>query len=46
MKRKLTAALLALVMAAGMTAGAGALSAQDFSGGALSGLAADGEACW
>ena len=44
MKRKLMAALLALVMAAGMTAGAGALSASDFSGGALSGLAADGDA--
>lgn len=44
MKRKLTAALLALVMAAGMTVGAGALSASDFSGGALSGLAADGDA--
>lgn len=44
MKRKLIAALLALMMLPVLSAPAAALEPRDFSGGALSGLAADGDA--
>ena len=44
MKRKLIAALLALMMLPVLSAPAAALEPRDFSGGALSGLAAAGDA--